>query len=609
MISLPEINFSGNLISANPSINFFDPRIWIASFPDTAKYHSLLVRNDENIFPTDYPKTITYYPINSAGQFYIMNGDAIASLPLGAYVEPSGERFIDIAVDNHQGLWAVNYSGLLEWLGGNTFHRFVIGGIPYGPLKKIVIGDRNQVWGTGLKTYFTYTALEEEIPLISYDGNLWRLVLGPPHAEHRSPYSLTVDQQGSVWTGGHAYSSAQYRFPWINPTPPVENEHRGINIVYNTDRALVQKTVKEGLFDSILFTTSMDVSPHNNVVAALYGYDYNTGACNRDIRYSHGGILRFPASLWDSRSGTFDYTGFTAGGYRPFLSPEPPEECTFQAHYLVKADWAENIWAVTKDQKKIYVMDSTGVDISFQFHLAEILTPSALIFDIRPLPDSSVVIAANTGIFVYFPDRSYYQNNLPRPVYFWKSALSGYAVNSLDYDTTLALWAGTQENGLFYLKPITPETGDSAFVDSVALGLREKTVNFTEKNSNLLSNTVYSVGVHRATGTVWAATSRGINKYLSGSVTQVSDLKKLSIPSLVLRGMNGQIVFNQIPRFSTIKIYSLSGQMLRYLSAGSTNQNVWDGRNQHGQPVGGGIYLYVVINNSEKRTGKIAVIR
>lgn len=79
----------------------------------------------------------------------------------------------------------------------------------------------------------------------------------------------------------------------------------------------------------------------------------------------------------------------------------------------------------------------------------------------------------------------------------------------------------------------------------------------------------------------------------------------------------GQIVrIANLPPNSQVRIYSLSGELIRILEEVETNvegnlgEAVWDGKNEEGQEVARGIYIYLVITaEGERKTGKIAIIK
>jgi len=74
-----------------------------------------------------------------------------------------------------------------------------------------------------------------------------------------------------------------------------------------------------------------------------------------------------------------------------------------------------------------------------------------------------------------------------------------------------------------------------------------------------------------------------------------------------------------VPGKTTIKIYTISGQLVKVISVPKLNQNgeniedgnelTWDGKNEDGEPVTSGIYLYIYESPTEKGIGKFTIIR
>ncbi|MCK4418814.1 T9SS type A sorting domain-containing protein, partial [Candidatus Aerophobetes bacterium] len=58
-----------------------------------------------------------------------------------------------------------------------------------------------------------------------------------------------------------------------------------------------------------------------------------------------------------------------------------------------------------------------------------------------------------------------------------------------------------------------------------------------------------------------------------------------------------------------VRIYTLSGKLVKTLyETMGKNKLYWDGRNEEGDPVSSGIYLYLTISSEGKNAGKFAVI-
>jgi flagellar hook assembly protein FlgD len=74
-----------------------------------------------------------------------------------------------------------------------------------------------------------------------------------------------------------------------------------------------------------------------------------------------------------------------------------------------------------------------------------------------------------------------------------------------------------------------------------------------------------------------------------------------------------------VPGETTIKIYTVSGELVKVLSSDisltdrikgvrANNEIVWDGKNESGYPVMSGVYLYVYESSKEKGINKFTII-
>ncbi|MBA3052568.1 MAG: T9SS type A sorting domain-containing protein, partial [Candidatus Omnitrophica bacterium] len=72
------------------------------------------------------------------------------------------------------------------------------------------------------------------------------------------------------------------------------------------------------------------------------------------------------------------------------------------------------------------------------------------------------------------------------------------------------------------------------------------------------------------------------------------------------------ITFDNLPDHSTIRIYAISGRLIKELkvTAADGGQKVWDTKNNSGDKVSSGVYIYLITNDvAGKTSGKLAIIR
>ena len=75
----------------------------------------------------------------------------------------------------------------------------------------------------------------------------------------------------------------------------------------------------------------------------------------------------------------------------------------------------------------------------------------------------------------------------------------------------------------------------------------------------------------------------------------------------------GGIIFSNLPSECTIKIYTVSGSLVRQLHhsdlAGPVGQQSWDGNTSGGDHAASGVYLWRVESSSDSKNGKLILIR
>jgi hypothetical protein len=72
---------------------------------------------------------------------------------------------------------------------------------------------------------------------------------------------------------------------------------------------------------------------------------------------------------------------------------------------------------------------------------------------------------------------------------------------------------------------------------------------------------------------------------------------------------NTSIKFDNMPPASTVKIFTVSAQEVRTLSADSGGSALWDRLNESGERVASGVYIYLIIDPQGSETsGKLAII-
>ena len=141
-------------------------------------------------------------------------------------------------------------------------------------------------------------------------------------------------------------------------------------------------------------------------------------------------------------------------------------------------------------------------------------------------------------------------------------------------------------------------------------------IGYTSANSGLVNNNVHSVFVDSRTGQAVLATDNGISVF-RGSFAQIKDDYNNTIGGpnpYVINGGQDYYILKFLKQSSSVKIFSMNGRLVRELTAENGfvdgSRARWDGRDEQGNLVPTGIYLYTAYDEEgQSVAGKIAVVR
>ncbi|MDD3430946.1 MAG: hypothetical protein PHF38_02835 [Bacteroidales bacterium] len=146
-------------------------------------------------------------------------------------------------------------------------------------------------------------------------------------------------------------------------------------------------------------------------------------------------------------------------------------------------------------------------------------------------------------------------------------------------------WMGTRSDGLYLLSADGTETIH----------------HFTEENSPLPSDEVWSVAIHPQSGEVFIGTAGGLVSYRSDALPASPDYSEVyAFPNPVHPGYRGKITVKGLTENSQVRITDLSGNLIvsGYSLGG---QFGWDGNNVRGQRVSSGVYLVFAADNQGEK--------
>lgn len=173
----------------------------------------------------------------------------------------------------------------------------------------------------------------------------------------------------------------------------------------------------------------------------------------------------------------------------------------------------------------------------------------------------------------------------------WDTYLREITVNRILVDLQNNKWFGT-ENGLYRLS-----------------GANASWTHYTQETCGLVDNQVKSLAFDTLTGDIWIGTLFGLNrlKIPGPSVQQMP----IAYPNLFISGIGeDEVTFSELSPNSTVRIFTLLGELIRTLTADELGKATWDGTNSSDNLVASGIYFYCLQDkNGNQMLGKLAVLR
>jgi ligand-binding sensor domain-containing protein len=200
---------------------------------------------------------------------------------------------------------------------------------------------------------------------------------------------------------------------------------------------------------------------------------------------------------------------------------------------------------------------------------------------VRYAPDGNLWVGTDRGLSRWDLDR-FVEVTPPEGI--------GPVITTLEFDDRGNMWIGSERNGL-------------ARVD----GATGAVTVYTTLNSGLVSDEIVALALHPTNGDLYIATPSGISVLRSGVTRLTSRVEEVvAFPNpFYIRSDSDSLKFNY-SRSATVHLFTIAGELVAEFPV-----NVpWDGRNQKGERVVSGVYVYVLTDdNGNAGRGKVLVIR
>ncbi len=208
--------------------------------------------------------------------------------------------------------------------------------------------------------------------------------------------------------------------------------------------------------------------------------------------------------------------------------------------------------------------------------------------------NNALWLGTDRGVAVLYGDPFSSTLSLSLPVINNRYLLEEESITSIAIDGQNRKWFGTLSSGVYITNPE---------------GTRQ-IANFNTTNSPLPSNYIYSIRPWDLTGETFMVTAEGIVSYRDWATEPSEILDTLHIfPNPVRRHYDGVVGIRGLSEGSTVRIFTVDGQLVRYLMAFG-GQAVWDLQTIDSRRVSPGVYLISALDAESKRSavGKIVVL-
>lgn len=175
--------------------------------------------------------------------------------------------------------------------------------------------------------------------------------------------------------------------------------------------------------------------------------------------------------------------------------------------------------------------------------------------------------------------------------------LAGIQISAIAIDGANRKWFGTTANGIYVIS-------DDCYVQEY---------NFTQKDSELISDQILSIMINHTTGDVYIATDKGLCSYKSNAIEEAEQLDGSNVyayPNPVTPEYTGSINITGLTYNASVKIVSASGSLV---AEGTSNGGMftWDGCDLDGKRVASGVYMVMAATEDGKKgcVCKVAIVR
>lgn len=490
--------------------------------------------------------------------------------------------YADVA-DGNQLLYAVTVNALCLSTGRAVWQRV---GTEIPGQTAVLTDARGVLW---LST--SAAGLFEYVPA----GGNW-LAHEPDGPATNNISSIVLDREGNVWctsrSGFMVYDGQSWRHFSSADHPLIHNDCRYVDVLQNGERWIATWgrgiIIVTGDLDDLQFSR-LDASnglagiPNDPTFAAIPYFQQDAAGNVWICNYFAGNSNTLAC-----------YTA--QGAWRYFSSDLMQISPTLVTLEIERTATADRIWVGTNLElanSGVSVIDYNGTldNPSDDEHAGTLKLEDGLrSTDIRSLAqdrDGFMWIGTAEGLYYWFGGSVQE-----------RFGVINESINAIAVDPRNNKWIGTA-NGISVL------SGDDNFTFQ----------SLTIENSPLVASNITDFAFNPDNGDVWIATTNGISRLRTPFTAPKQDLNALSgYPNPFRLGeQGGRFIITNLAENVAVKIFSIDGTLIKSFGREQVPgaQIAWDGRDEKGELVPSGVYLFMafVEETGASAVGKVAVVR
>ncbi|HMS65524.1 MAG TPA: two-component regulator propeller domain-containing protein [Ignavibacteria bacterium] len=419
---------------------------------------------------------------------------------------------------------------------------------------------------------------------------------------------ITINNDNSVWAAGGLPSNGFYKYngsEWENfnlsTHPEIGNSNWFQKIISGNGNVWAL-----GFGGGPTLIRGNTIQNFNTTNSNLPGISNDPNFC-----VPNGGAYDNNGILWLSFYGTNTGSSlYTYSGDNSWFGYQNPSTITSATLSNMAIDSYNTKWVTSGGSRPgLYFFNenttysNTNDDIYGFYNNSDFGAEVTNVYDVIIDKNNEVWIATNNGVFIINNPFAAIQNPNLKPPPVKLGIISGnlrvpFTENciSITYDVLNNKWIGTETNGVFQLS----SDGSTLLAQ------------YNTQQSPIIGNQIKTVSVSSISGKAFFGTNSGMSSFQTDAIEPVAEFDEITVsPNPFILPSNVNLKIDGLIENSSIKIISVSGEIVTEFDSPGGRIATWNGYNQNNELTASGIYIIVAFNSDGSKVGKgkVAIVR